>query len=89
MQMAQMRALETGRYMVRATNTGLTGFILPNGRISKQAPLFTTATLTDNVIPMGGMTPYAHVGDKLILIGLFMLVALIIGLEGLVGRRSD
>ena len=89
MQMAQMRALETGRYMVRATNTGLTGFILPNGMISKQAPLFTTTTLTDTVIPMGGLTPYAHLGDKLVFVGLFTLVALITGLEGLVGRRSD
>jgi len=66
MQMAQMRALESGRYLARATNTGLTGFIAPDGSIQKQAPLFTTTTLTDSIIPMGGITPYALLGDNLI-----------------------
>jgi apolipoprotein N-acyltransferase len=64
MQMAQMRALETGRYLVRATNTGLTGFVGPDGAIRKQAPLFVAATLTDTIVPMGGLTPYARFGDK-------------------------
>ncbi|MDD2761612.1 MAG: apolipoprotein N-acyltransferase, partial [Methylomonas sp.] len=63
MQMAQMRALETGRYMVRVTNTGLTGFVKPDGSISKQAPLYATTTLTDKVMPMGGVTPYVRLGD--------------------------
>lgn len=64
MQMAQMRALETGRYLVRATNTGLTGFVGPDGAIRKQAPLFVATTLTDTIVPMGGVTPYARFGDQ-------------------------
>ena len=88
MQMAQMRALETGRYMVRATNTGLSGFVLPNGEISKQAPLYSTVTLTDNIIPMGGMTPYARWGDRLIFVGLFSLVSAILGVEWLANFRK-
>ena len=70
MQMAQMRALETGRYLVRATNTGLTGFVRPDGSISKQAPLLTTTTLTDMITPMGGITPYARIGDFGVFVGL-------------------
>ena len=77
MQMAQMRALETGRYMLRATNTGLTGIVMPNGQISQQAPLFTTTTLTDTIVPMTGLTPYARFGDKWIFAGLILLVILI------------
>ncbi len=74
MQMAQMRALETGRYLVRATNTGLTGFVTPEGRISQQAPLYTTTTLTDSILPMTGLTPYARLGDT----GVFGLLILML-----------
>ena len=77
MQLAQMRALETGRYLLRATNTGLTGFVLPNGQISKQAPLFETTTLTDTIVPMAGLTPYARFGDKTVFTGLLLLVMIV------------
>jgi apolipoprotein N-acyltransferase len=63
LQMARMRALETGRFMLRATNTGVTAVIAPDGRIISQAPLFTTTVLTETITPMGGMTPYASWGD--------------------------
>jgi apolipoprotein N-acyltransferase len=79
MQLAQMRALETGRYLVRATNSGLTGFVLPNGQISKQAPLFETTTLTDIIVPMAGLTPYAKFGDKTVFAGLLVLVMIAFG----------
>jgi apolipoprotein N-acyltransferase len=64
LQIARMRALETGRYLVRATNTGATAIIDPRGRIIAQAPLFATTVLTGQVEPMTGMTPYAYIGDK-------------------------
>ncbi len=82
MQMAQMRALETGRYLVRATNTGLTGFVMPNGKISRQAPLFTTTTLTGSITPMTGLTPYARLGDDWIFAGMAGLVLSVFGLTG-------
>ncbi|WP_031435017.1 apolipoprotein N-acyltransferase [Methylomarinum vadi] len=67
MQIARMRALETGRYLLRATNTGITAFVDDKGKIIKQAPQFEQATLTDNIVPMSGMTPYARIGDKAII----------------------
>ncbi len=76
LQMAQMRALETGRYMVRATNTGVTAFIAPDGSVQSQAPLFTTTTLTDRIVPMGGLTPYAKWGDA----GVFTAILAVLGL---------
>ncbi len=63
LQMARMRALETGRFMLRATNTGVTAVIAPDGKIISQAPLFTATVLTETITPMAGMTPYANRGD--------------------------
>ena len=78
MQIARMRALETGRYLLRATNTGVTGVIAPDGKLIKQAPVFRTTTINEKIVPMGGMTPYAGIGDRLQIyfIG-FVLVALV------------
>jgi apolipoprotein N-acyltransferase len=58
LQMAQMRALEAGRWMIRATNTGVTALIDPQGRIQARLPQFEAGVLSGEVIPMQGLTPY-------------------------------
>ncbi|WP_447594076.1 apolipoprotein N-acyltransferase [Aquipseudomonas campi] len=58
LQMAQMRALEAGRWMIRATNNGVTALIDPHGNIQAQIPQFEQATLYGSVQPMQGLTPY-------------------------------
>jgi len=63
LQIAQMRALETGRYMLRATNTGVTAVIGPDGRVKAAAPEFTQTTLTHNVPGMRGATPFVRWGN--------------------------
>ena len=68
-----MRALETGRYLLRATNTGATAIVDPKGKILRQAPLFEATVLTDRIIPMQGLTPYARLGEKPVLIFLMIL----------------
>ncbi len=65
---ARMRALESGRYMIRSTNTGVSAIIGPHGDIIKQAPLFKIATLSGRVQPLIGSTPYVIWGDYLILL---------------------
>ena len=72
MQIAQMRSLETGRFMLRATNTGVTAIVAPDGSIVDKAPLFKTTVLTGKIFPMGGITPYARLGDKIILLVLLL-----------------
>ena len=62
-QMARMRALEAGRYMLRATNTGITSIIGPNGQVLTQLPLFYEGALRGQFQPMLGLTPYARFGD--------------------------
>ena len=63
---ARMRALETGRYMIRSTNTGITSFIGPHGEVIKQLPQFEVGVLKAKVQPMSGSTPFVRWGDALI-----------------------
>lgn len=72
MQIARMRAMETGRYLLRATNTGVSAIVEPNGKIIATAPLFETAVITAKILPMTGMTPYARIGDVPIIIGILL-----------------
>jgi apolipoprotein N-acyltransferase len=58
LQMAQMRALEAGRWMIRATNNGVTGLINPFGQITEQIPQFEQGILYGEVVPMHNLTPY-------------------------------
>jgi len=76
LQASQMRALETGRWVVRATNTGATAAIDPAGRIARRLPWFTRGTLVAEVVPMRGMTPYARVGNYAALALIALLIAL-------------
>ena len=73
LQIARMRAMETGRFLLRSTNTGVTAFIAPDGRIISQAPVFKATVLTDKITPMSGMTPYANWGDTPFIIALLIL----------------
>ncbi|MGE8362907.1 apolipoprotein N-acyltransferase [Pseudomonas sp.] len=58
LQMAQMRALEAGRWMIRATNNGITVLIDPFGRITEQLPQFEQGVMYGEVQPMQHLTPY-------------------------------
>ena len=63
LQIARMRALETGRPMLRATNTGVTAIIAPDGNVTSRLPEFESGVLTGEVQGYIGMTPYARWGD--------------------------
>lgn len=62
LQIAQMRALETGRYHLFNSNTGITAIITPQGRIQASIPSFQKAVLTGNVQKLTGATPYVWIG---------------------------
>ena len=57
---SRMRALETGRPMLRATNSGGTAAIGPDGRVIDQLPPYERASLGARVQGMQGLTPYAR-----------------------------
>jgi len=84
LQMAQMRALEAGRWMIRATNNGVTVLIDPFGRITERLPQFEQATLYGQVQPMQHLTPYLQWRSW----PLIILCSLLAG-WALVRRRRD
>jgi len=75
LQIAQARALETGRPMLRATNTGLTAVIGPRGNVLAAAPEFEIATVTYAVQGYGGATPYVRWGNYAVLALCVALIA--------------
>ncbi|MFT5644747.1 MAG: apolipoprotein N-acyltransferase, partial [Janthinobacterium sp.] len=67
LQISQMRTLETGRPMLRSTNSGATAIIDGRGQIVAQLAPYTSGTLAANVQGMAGMTPYILLGNWLFL----------------------
>ncbi len=67
MEIARMRSVETGRYMLRGTNIGVSGIIDERGKIIATAPAYTTAVITGKAQPFVGATPYVNMGNWLII----------------------
>ena len=65
---ARTRALETGRYMLRATNTGISSVIGPHGEVLAEAAQFEREVLRTAITPMQGQTPYVFWGDAFALV---------------------
>ncbi len=67
LQMGQMRSLETGRYLLRATNTGITAVTTPDGSVAERIAQFEPGVLNAVVQPREGATPYVRYGNALII----------------------
>ncbi len=78
LQMAQMRALEHGRWLIRATNNGVSALIDQRGQIREQIPQFTAAVLSGQVQPMQGQTPYTRFGIWPWLLAALILPAVVV-----------
>jgi apolipoprotein N-acyltransferase len=63
LQIARMRAMETGRWMLRATNNGITAVIDPDGKVVLRSRQFEPEVVVGEVVPMQGMTPWLRMGD--------------------------
>lgn len=75
-----MRAIEQGRYLVRAANTGISGVVDPYGRVVRRSELFETTVVTEDVRLLTELTLYGQVGDLpaylcLVLTAVAMVVA--------------
>ena len=89
LEMAQMRALELGRDLLRATNDGVTALVGPDGRLQSQLPRFEAAVLSGQVQLRTGMTPYARFGQSaLVLLGLALLILIWWGRSGRPGAAQ-
>lgn len=84
LQMAQMRSIETGRYMLYVSNTGITAIINPLGNITATAPENVLAVVTGDIHAATGNTPVMYYGIYPMLVILILLVLL-----SLSGRRKN
>jgi apolipoprotein N-acyltransferase len=84
LQLTRMRARETGRYLLRATNTGISAVIGPDGTVHKRSPQFVSYVLRAKAELLGGLTPHSRTGDWPAII-----MALVVALSGLAFSRRD
>ena len=69
---ARLRAIETRRPIVRAANTGISGFITPLGEVTSELKYNTKGVLTKNIIPQTKSTIYVQYGDYIFRLGAFL-----------------
>lgn len=72
---ASMRAIEEGRYLARAANTGISGFVDPYGRVLAKTPLFEQATVVRDVRFITDRTIYSRIGDLVAWLSLALTAA--------------
>jgi apolipoprotein N-acyltransferase len=73
-EIARMRALESGRYLLRDTNTGITGIINNRGGVVAILPRNSRGVLQGLVLPYAGGTPYQYIGNLLVVTGCMLLL---------------
>ena len=79
---ASLRAIENRRWIIRAANGGISGFVDPVGRIHEKTSMYTEATVTTKIIPASDQTFYTRHGDLFAILclfcsGLFVILALV------------
>jgi apolipoprotein N-acyltransferase len=62
-ELASMRAIEQGRYLARAANTGISGVVDPYGRVVRQSGIFEQVGLVEEARLLTGRTVYSAIGD--------------------------
>ena len=75
---AVMRSIEQGRYMARAANTGISGFVDPYGRILQKTDLFHPAVLVEDLRFLKTRTIYSRTGDLIAWVSLAIVVAALV-----------
>ena len=81
LQISRMRAIETGRTMLRATNTGITAIVDPHGKILARLPQFTEGVLTGEAQGYAGATPYVRSGNIPIVLACLVFVVALVALR--------
>jgi apolipoprotein N-acyltransferase len=74
-----MRAIEQGRYLARAANTGISGFVDPYGRVVEKTDLFHEAIVIGDLRFITDRTVYSRIGDLVAWLSLAVTVAAFAG----------
>ncbi len=85
LQMARMRSMETGRYMLRATNTGISAIFDEKGQVISQSEQFRATSNSATVKTFTGDTPYSRWGNYPLVFCLFGVLAGLV----LLGKRIN
>jgi apolipoprotein N-acyltransferase len=72
---AAMRSIEGGRYLARAANTGISGFVDPYGRVVQKSALFTQELLVADLRFITARTIYSRIGDAVAWASLAVTIA--------------
>jgi apolipoprotein N-acyltransferase len=76
---ASMRAIEQGRYLARAANTGISGFVDPYGRVMEKTELFTQNIVLGDLRFITSRTIYSRLGDLVAWLSLAVVAAALAG----------
>jgi apolipoprotein N-acyltransferase len=87
-EMAMMRAIEQGRYLVRAANTGISGIVDPYGRVLIRTNLFETVAVVGEARFVQSKTVYARIGDLAVFVSAAVVV-LALAWAFVEGRRRN
>jgi apolipoprotein N-acyltransferase len=74
---ASMRAVEEGRYLVRAANTGISGIVDPYGRVLARTGIYEPAVVVGEARYLRDRTVYSRVGDVAAFLSLALTAALL------------
>ena len=86
---ASMRAIEQGRFLARAANTGISGFVDPYGRVIEKSDIFTQAVLVADLRMLQTPTVYGRIGDLFAYICAALTLAALFSLEDFVAIALD
>ena len=87
---AKLRAVETGRYVVRAANTGISSIITPTGKVTESLPPLVEGYILDGVYMISANTLYTMVGNVLVLAaGVYIASLLLWPLGGEKDQETD
>ena len=86
LEIARMRAIETGRFLLRATNTGISAIIDQHGRLRATSPQFEKTTLSGDVVPLRGATPYVGWGNTAVVVLSLLMLGTALLRQRVVGR---
>jgi apolipoprotein N-acyltransferase len=75
---ASLRAIEEGRYLARAANTGISGFVDPYGRVLQRSKMFESAVMVEQVRFITARTIYSRIGDVVGWASVALTLALIV-----------
>ena len=79
--LASMRAIEQGRYLVRAANTGISGIVDPYGRIVRQSGIFEQVALVEEARFLTVRTIYSRIGDLIAYVAIAIVAIALVGLR--------